>query len=873
MFPAYLTGLAALAAAVAGRYVLNQLIGAALPLVTAFAATAVSQWFGERRVSIPVAVLSFAGCLLLLPVPPGQTAFALIGGAYGVAAYAFTSAVIIAFGEVARTAARRAHQRGDTLRVTLASIGDGVITTDVHGRVATMNPVAEALTGWALADATGQPLASVFHIVNEDTRIVVDSPAARALRDGVIVGLANHTVLIRRDGSECAIDDSAAPIRDADGRVTGCVLIFRDVTPQRERERERAMQLRTARLAEAVIQSSDDAIIRKRLDGTIEMWNPGAERLFGYSASEAVGRHISMIIPPDRIAEEDRIIATLRAGERIDHFETERVCADGSRRWVSLTISPIADEHGTVIAASKIVRDVTGRRLAEAERDKFVTVLENSQDFIGMCDLQGVPFFVNRAGLEMVGLDSIEDAMRVPVAEFFFPEDREHILNEFFPKVLRDGRGEVEIRFRHFKTGEARWMAYKVLTLPDLAGRPIGFATVSQDVTEPRALADHLRRLASDLSEADRRKNEFLALLAHELRNPLAPISNAVRAIRLRQPGDEPTVLAAADMLERHVGQMARLVNDLLDASRISRGKIELRRSRVAIAGVVEEALETVRSLANRMGHELSVTLPSAPLYVDGDAGRLAQVIGNLLNNACKFTNRGGHIVLDVSHAGTEVIIRVSDDGIGIAADDLRGLFDMFAQVDTSLERSRDGLGIGLTLVKTLVEMHGGSIEARSDGPGLGSEFVVRLPAAPVDTETPRVELPAPASPRGSRRVLVVDDNLDAAESLAMLLAFAGHETRKAHDGIEAVKAAEQFRPDVVLLDIGLPVMNGYDACRRLRQEAWGRSMLLVALTGWGQEEDREQSRDAGFDAHLVKPVDLEALLDVIARSTNRVVS
>ena len=871
---AYAAGAALVAAALACRYLLNQVVGSAVPLITAFGATAAAEWYGGRRISIPVSLLAFVGCLFLLPVSVSQpSAWTVIGGGFGVAVYVLTAGLIIGFGEALQAARSGAFQRGETLRVTLTSIGDGVITTDVDGRVATMNPVAEALTGWTLADAAGQPLATVFHIVNEDTRITVESPAVRALRDGVIVGLANHTVLIRRDGSEGAIDDSAAPIRDADGRVTGCVLIFRDVTPQRERERQRAAQLRTARLAEAVIEASDDAIIRKRLDGTIEMWNPGAERLFGYPAGEAVGRHISLIIPPDRIAEEDRIIATLRDGQRIEHFETERMCADGSRRWVSLTISPIADERGAVIAASKIVRDVTARRLAEAERDKFVTMIENSQDFIGMCDLQGVPFFVNRAGLEMVGLASLEHATRVPVAEFFFPEDREYILNEFFPSVLRDGRGEVEIRFRHFKTGEARWMAYKVLTLPDLAGKPIGFATVSQDVTERRALADDLRRLAGDLSEADRRKNEFLALLAHELRNPLAPISNAVRAIRLRQPGDERTVLAAADMLERHVAQMARLVNDLLDASRISRGKIELRRARVAIAGVVDEALETVRPLANRMGQTLSVTLPPEPLDVDGDAGRLAQVIGNLLNNACKFTHRGGHITLDVSRDGTDAVIRVRDDGIGIAADDLPTLFDMFVQVDTSLERSRDGLGIGLTLVKTLVELHGGSITARSDGPGQGSEFIVRLPAASVDTEAPRVELPAAAPLRGNRRVLVVDDNLDAAESLAMLLTFAGHETRQAHDGAEAVKAAEQFRPDVVLLDIGLPVMNGYDACRRLRQEPWGRSMLLVALTGWGQEEDREQSRDAGFDAHLVKPVDLEGLLDVIARSNSRAVS
>lgn len=266
-------------------------------------------------------------------------------------------------------------------------------------------------------------------------------------------------MLIRRDGVEHPIDDSAAPIRDAEGAVSGCVLVFRDVTTQRQMERDRTSQLKTARILSAIVDSSDDAIIRKRLDGTIETWNAGAERLFGYRAADAIGKHISLVIPPDRIHEEEQIIETLKAGRRINHFETERVRADGARIWVSLTISPVADETGTVVAASKIVRDVTPRVQAETERERFVRVLENSQDFIGMCDLQGVPFFVNRAGLEMVGLESVEHARQTPVAEFFFPEDRARIIGEFFPQVLRDGQGEIEIRFRHFKTGAARWMA------------------------------------------------------------------------------------------------------------------------------------------------------------------------------------------------------------------------------------------------------------------------------------------------------------------------------------------------------------------------------------------------------------------------------
>ena len=861
---AVLTAIVCLAAALVLRYVLNETIGNALPFVTVFAATAAAQWYGGRHAAISVALLGFIGCLLMLAPADGRTQVDEVGGVLGIVAFLFTSAVIIVFGEVARGARGAAHGRSETLRVTLHSIGDAVITTDLRGHVTSLNAVAESLTGWTDAEAAGQPLDAIFRIVNEDTRRAVDNPAAKALREGTVVGLANHTVLIHRDGSEHPIDDSAAPIRDAEGQVSGCVLVFRDVTAQRQIERERAGQLQTARVLAAIVDSSDDAIIRKRLDGTIETWNAGAEMLFGHRAEDAIGKHISLVIPPDRLHEEEQIVATLKAGRRINHFETERVRADGTRIWVSLTISPIADETGAVVAASKIVRDVTPRVRAEAERERFVSVLQNSQDFIGMCDLQGMPWFVNRAGLEMVGLDTLEQAKLTPLADFFFPEDRTRVIGEFLPQVLRDGQGDIEIRFRHFKTGAARWMAYKVLTLRDHTGTPTGFATVSHDVTERKARGD-------DLIEADRRKNEFLAMLAHELRNPLAPLSNAVHAIRRREPGDEHTVTVAADILDRQIRQMSRLVNDLLDASRISRGKIELRRARVALRPIVEEAIETVRPLLAKFEHALTTTLPPETLYVYADAGRLSQVVGNLLANAAKFTDRGGRVWLSAEREGDEAVIRVRDDGIGIAPEHLQTLFDMFVQVDTAIERSRDGLGIGLTLVKTLVELHGGTVQVHSAGPGCGSEFTLRLAAVSAGAESPEVERRAPAaSDLIARRVLVVDDSVDAAESLAMLLEFEGHEIHKAHDGADAVKTAERLRPDIVLMDIGLPVLNGYEACRRIRSQAWGEAIVMVAITGWGQEEDREQSEAAGFDLHLVKPVDHDELLRVVASARSR---
>jgi PAS domain S-box-containing protein len=531
---------------------------------------------------------------------------------------------------------------------------------------------------------------------------------------------------------------------------------------------------------------------------------------------------------------------------------------------VDITILPIRDDAARVLFLASTGTDITDRRRAETDRERFVTVIENSTDFIGMCDLNGVPFFVNRAGLAMIGLDGIEQARRTSVRDFFFPEDQPRIIDEFFPAVLERGHGEIEVRFRHFKTGEARWMAYKVVTLTDAAGQPSALATVSQDVTERKRLEDHLRRLAADLSEADRRKDEFLVTLAHELRNPLAPLCNMLEVLK-RTGNDDDTLQRARGTIERQLGQLVRLVDDLLDLNRITHDRLELRQSQVELSAVIQLAVEASRPLADSAGHELRVSLPEEPIYLLADPARLAQVFGNLLNNSCKYTGPGGTIRVTAARLESDVAVTVQDTGIGIPADRLDSIFDMFTQVDRSLERSQGGLGIGLTLVKRLVQMHGGSIEARSAGEGHGSEFVVRLPilSGPSTAVTPAAtgaqELSHP------RRILVVDDNEDAAFSLALLLKIAGNETHVAHDGVAAIEAAGTHRPEVVLLDIGLPKLSGYEVCRRIREQSWGKDIVLIALTGWGQEQDRRKSRDAGFDGHLVKPVDYPALLELLS--------
>jgi PAS domain S-box-containing protein len=727
----YGLSIAAVAAAVVLRWLLDPILGDTLPLVTIFGAVALAVWFGGYWPAILATLLGYLAASLLFIPPRGAIDVVTPANLVGLVAYLFTCALIIGLGQVARRAHQRAQERGELLRMTLQSIGDAVVTTDTLGRVATMNAIAESLTGWSQRDAMGHPLEEVFRIVNEDTRAPVESPADRAVREGVIVGIANHTLLIDKSGNERLIDDSAAPIRDEAGRVSGCVLIFRDVTPQRELERENLRQLHSARLLASIVESSEDAIISKSLDGTIQTWNAGAERLFGYRAEEAIGRHISLIIPEDRLSEEDRIIASMTAGERIEHFETERLHRDGRRLQVSLRLSPVKDDNGAVVGASKIARDITARKLVESERQNFVTLVENSTDFIGMCDLDGVSFFINRAGLEMVGLDGMEQARQVRVIDFFFPEDQARIMEEFFPTVLKNGHGEVDVRFRHFKTGATLWMAYKVVTLTDAAGRPIGFATVSQDVTERRRLNEDLRKFAADLREVDRRKNEFLATLAHELRNPLAPIASMVEVMK-RSEGDANTLRRARETIERQVRQLVRLVDDLMELNRITHNRLELRWSEVDLATIIQHALESSRPLAEASRHTVKVSLGSEPIHLRADPARLAQVFGNLLNNACKYTPPEGTIWVEAKRVGKEVVVSIRDTGIGIASDKLDEIFEMFTQLQPSLATTQSGLGIGLTLVKQLVVMHGGTIQARSAGEGQGSEFIVRLPVVDV---------------------------------------------------------------------------------------------------------------------------------------------
>ncbi len=1034
-------------------------------------------------------------------------------------------------------------EQAEHLRITLASIGDAVIATDANGQITNINAVAESLTGWTRSEAIGQPLSTVFCIISEETRQTVSSPAIRALTEGTIVGLANHTLLVAKDGTERPIDDSAAPIRSAKGELIGCVLVFKDVSDRRQQEKQlRAEQerlalalsaadlgqwdlhlidgtayrnlrhdqifgydtllpewtydmflehvfpadrplvdqafqqaiaagtawdcecrIRTAKgterwvwvkgkvqqnadgqnermlglvnditrrkqveaeiqqarsrlastlaaseigtweldVASGTVQSDlnmakmfglplaaaaaaprevyrdiihpDDqervmAVVERSLatgedyeieyritqpegaarwviargrieqdesgqavrvsgvvvditaqrraedqlresearfrqladvmpqivwvtgpDGFNEYYNRRWYAYTGYTSAEGMGDQWSAAIhPEDQQRTVDRWRECVRTGEPYE-IEYRFRSNTGEYRWFLVRALPVRNEAGQITHWFGTSTDIEDFKRAEEDRQNFVRMADNSSEFIGMCDLSGTPLYINPAGLEKLGIGSMAAARQLNLSkDLFFAEDRDRIVNEFLPTVLQNGTGTTEVRFRHFETGATLWMVYNVTALFNEQDRPIGFATISQDITNRRHLEENLRRLAADLSDAGRRKDEFLATLAHELRNPLAPIRNGLQIMRLA--GDDTEAAERIrTMMERQLNQMVRLVDDLLDVSRISRGKVALRREPVELATVIEQAVETSRPSLELARHELTVTLPPLPVYLYADPVRLIQVFSNLLNNAGKYSETAGQIVVSASQQQQQVAISVKDTGIGISEDMLPRIFDLFTQVDGALERASGseaaskanpetgGLGIGLTLVKQLVEMHGGTVSAFSEGVGQGSEFVVQLPVAAAPFEQGPMQEPAigesiidesiqasEPTETGSRRILIVDDNEDSALSLAMLFEITGDETQTAHDGLAAVAAAAAFRPDVALLDIGLPGLNGYEVAIAIREQPWGQTMILVALTGWGQAEDRRKSAEAGFNAHMVKPIEHDELLQLL---------
>ncbi|HUG67731.1 MAG TPA: ATP-binding protein [Pirellulaceae bacterium] len=615
------------------------------------------------------------------------------------------------------------------------------------------------------------------------------------------------------------------------------------------------------------LSSIGDAVITTDSEGRITFLNPIAESLTGWT-QEAVGQPLDGVI---RLINEDTrqpveipTVRALAAGRTLTlASHSLLITKDSTELPISDSAALIRNDKDEVAGLVLVFRDISERRKTERALARSLTYAD---DIIATLR---EPFVVLDSDLRVKTANrSFYDSFHVSKEEtenrlvYDLGNGQWDIpgLRKLLDEVLSRNQSVHDFEVEHtFPTLGRKTMLLNARPFPPDSKHPELILLAVEDVSA-------LRERADELAEAHRHKDEFLATLAHELRNPLAPIRNAVEYLGM-DGLTEKDVKTGRDVISRQVTVMVRLIDDLLDMSRISRNTLDIRKQRVLLASILDGAVESSRSLILEGGHELTIHLPPEPFELEADPIRLGQVFLNLLNNSAKYTKRSGHIWLTADREGSNAVIRVRDNGVGIAADMLPRIFEMFTQVDRSLERSQGGLGIGLTLVRRLVDLHDGTIEARSDGLDQGSEFVVRLPLLQPAVETPPTsDGPRAASLSGSR-ILVVDDNKDSADTLGMLLRLKGNEIRTANDGLEAVRVAETFHPELVLLDIGLPKLNGYDVARHIRQQPWGRDMILVALTGWGQDEDRRRSQEAGFNFHVVKPVELSALESLLARS------
>ena len=635
-------------------------------------------------------------------------------------------------------------------------------------------------------------------------------------------------------------------------RLVG-VLVAGTLARARARERERrrgaALEESERRFAWFMNHLPGFAWI-KDPDGRYLFVNEAAARAFGRFRGDILGRTDEEIFPPATAAEFRRNDARALAGgsavETVETLEHE----DGVHHSLVSKFAIPAPSGPSLIGGIAI--DVTQRiRFEAALREseaRFRSLADNAPVLIWVNGLEGCEF-VNREYLRFLGC-GWEDVRGLGWQSFVHPDDKEAYLAAYLRALQARQPFDAPVRLRR-SDGQYRWLHSTGVPRVTADGAFVGYVGCSNDITE-------LKRSEQSLLEADRHKDEFLATLAHELRNPLAPMRAALETMRLAGATDTPVLAQAHGVMQRQLRQMVRLIDDLLDLGRISRGTLELRKQRLTLAEVLASALETTKPTFDAAGRELALEVPEGEVHLDGDLMRLAQVFANLLHNAVKYTDAGGRIRLRASRVAGTLAVSVADDGVGISPEALPRVFDMFTQVDRGLGASRGGLGVGLSIVRSIVGMHGGSVEALSAGRGRGAEFVVRLPvlAAPAagaaEPEAPQ----APPPTLAPRRILVVDDNRDAAASLALLLEMKGNDVRTARDGREALGLAEQFRPEMIFLDIGLPGLDGHGVCRHIREQPWGHALPIVALTGWSQEEDRRRSQQSGFTHHLVKPAE-----------------
>ncbi len=709
----------------------------------------------------------------------------------------------------------------------------------------------------------------IFNIVNEQTRERVGNPALRAIREEAIVGLANHTVLITKDGGERPIDDSGAPIKDADGKVLGAVLIFRDVTERRRAEDRFRL----------VVESAPNAMVMVDRKGRIVLINSQTERLFGYARGELIGQPVELLVPERSRRTHPLYPGGFHAAPEMRAMGAGRdlygLCKDGTEVPIEIGLNPLQIEGETLVLSAIV--DITERKRGEEALRRSEARFKGYFELglIGMAitsPTKGI-VEVNDKLCEILGYERRE-LLEKTWAELTHPDDLAADVAKFDRVLAGEVDGySLDKRWLR-KDGRIIHATISVKCLRHTDGTVDHFVALVEDITDRKRADEALREayrdarkgqgeaesLAARLEAADRAKDEFLAMLGHELRNPLGAIGVAVGVLNVAGKSPE-TMERARAVIGQQVQRLSRLVDDLLDVSRVTTGKVRLTRQPLDLAELVASAVTTWREAGRFHRHHVSVDV--SPAWIEADATRIEQILDNLIGNSLKYTPAEGRVTVRVEQDGKDAVLEVADSGTGIPLTLIDKVFDLFVQGDRAADRAQGGLGIGLTLVKALTTLHGGTVIASSDGIRKGSVFTVRLPSIAAPAK-PRHAAPVAAPPVPHCRILIVEDNDDAREMLRIALSLAGHTVYEAADGRTGIGMAAEVAPDVALIDIGLPGLDGYEVARRIRGSANGKSIRLIAITGYGQAEDQQRALDAGFDAHLTKPVQPERLAELM---------
>lgn len=911
----YGIAIGAITAAILLRYALTPVVGTNFPLATMFTAVAFTVW---RAGAGPAMFTAIAGWMVSGFVFRGGINY--FGGltvpeVVGFVLYLVATLPIVVLGESMRTAQRALEVRHSELSTInrelehrveaqallaaiVASSDDAIISKTLDGVITSWNRGAEALFGWRHDEAIGQ---SIHLIVPPEMR-----DQERDILDRLRCGeRIQHLDVerVRKDGSRVHLSVTISPVRDRHGHIIGASKTARDITLRKTWEQALVRGEETQRLLVGIHDATrgldDPAMVMREIVTRVGLHFNVTRCAYGevdadqgqLLIAEGYTRGVPTVAgryPLDAFG--PLLVGELNAGRTaiVDDVRSDPLTDNplaqstyGRMQIVSLVAVPMV-RGGKLIGVlvmcdgearqwdredGRLLEQVAERTLFAIESARAATALRENRDVLQLAmrtanmgawtrDLTLDTVWWSPELAELFGMSREDvDYDRERLFARVRPDDRVRLSKEIEAALRERVDYSLEFEFMHASTGEWRWMESLGRAEYAADGRPVKLYGLCVDITERR-------RAVEALQEADRRKDEFLATLAHELRNPLAPIKSGLHILGSATAPSQMTT--AIEIMERQVGQMVRLVDDLLDVARITTGKVEIRSEPIDLAAAINDAIETSKPFADERGQPLTVTPPATPVYVSADRTRLAQVFANLLNNSAKYSEPGQPITLAFGRDGNDAVVRVRDMGIGIHSEMLPRVFEMFRQADRTGGRARGGLGIGLSLVKRIVEMHGGTVTATSAGLGQGSEFIIRLPAIEAPRPAPEVSEPAADDSR-RRRILVVDDNEDAAESLAALLSINGHDTRLAHDGPDALREAERFRPDVVFLDIGMPTLDGHETARLIRRQPWGRNMVLIALTGWGQSEDRRRSKDAGFNHHLVKPADPDMVASLLA--------